>query len=168
MSLMSRSRMSSPFLSSRASMILCASSSAFRYHLIIFIVTTNPTRTLRRVVTTFLTLQRTTLYIPSQLVLDRFYTSAQSLLWLCPESQSLPALTRGGSSVGQTQPFVMCVSRVRLSGGERKLDPRVGIPVCSPRILPRVATLLALLEPGFRYGLRVAASSLGKSRVQIN
>jgi hypothetical protein len=30
---MSSSRMSSPFLSSRVSMILCASSSAFRYHL---------------------------------------------------------------------------------------------------------------------------------------
>jgi hypothetical protein len=130
MSLMSRSRMSSPFLSSRASIILCASSSAFRYHLIImslrgrwpeaakrppsrgdcFVATNAPRNTCtwrkcRCDMVNFLTVRNITLYTPGLLIANHFYTGEQSLLWLCRVSQSLFLPARVGSSVDQRRRY---------------------------------------------------------------
>ena len=110
-------------------MILCASSSAFRYHLYcIYVILraaipwhrppgqvwrsnlqisegiASPIRA-RNDMLIFSNVRKIILYTAGPLVSSRFCTSAQSLLWLCQVSQSLTLRARGGSSAGRQQGY---------------------------------------------------------------
>ena len=112
----------------------------------------------------FLMARRRFGYRPSRLVLSRFCKDGPSLLWQCRVSQSLSLRARGGFFAGplRTHP----VSRARWLDEERSHALPIRIPTVRKRIQFHDIALRTQPEPGSRYIVHAAASSLEKSRAR--